>query len=459
VRGPWDVGVIGSGSEGCVVDDELHYLYVAERSVGIWKYGAKPTDPMTSLATVDVSSPGLGMGQLSRVEGLALVRNHSGTGYLLASSQGNDKFNVYRREGNNAFVRSFRVVDGTSVDGCTDTFGIDAVAANLGTSFPDGAFVCQDDDNTAPGSTGNQNFKLVPLAAVVEIPPPPPPTTTTTTVPGGGPGGSTTTTTGPNSPAPPRPSPAGGKSGYWMVGSDGRVHPFGDSRALGNAPVPAGAEAVDLEPTPSGNGYWIVDDAGHVFAMGDARYLGAVDASKLAAGEKVTSLSSTRSGNGYWIFTTRGRVINFGDAVHRGDMSATRLNGPVLDSIPTASGNGYYMVASDGGIFSFGDAKFHGSMGDKKLNAPVQSLVPDGDNVGYWLVASDGGIFSFQAPFKGSMGSTKLNKPVTGMVRFGNGYLMVAEDGGIFNFSDKPFHGSLGNNPPARPIVSVAALD
>jgi hypothetical protein len=48
---------------------------------------------------------------------------------------------------------------------------------------------------------------------------------------------------------------------------------------------------------------------------------------------------------------------------------------------------------------------------------------------------------------------------VTGMVRFGSGYLMVAEDGGIFNFSDKAFFGSLGGNPPARPIVSVAVLE
>jgi hypothetical protein len=44
------------------------------------------------------------------------------------------------------------------------------------------------------------------------------------------------------------------------------------------------------------------------------------------------------------------------------------------------------------------------------------------------------------------------------MVRFGNGYLMVGEDGGIFTFTDKKFHGSLGDRPPARPIVSVAAL-
>jgi hypothetical protein len=55
------------------------------------------------------------------------------------------------------------------------------------------------------------------------------------------------------------------------------------------------------------------------------------------------------------------------------------------------------------------------------------------------------------------MGGTPLNKPVKGMVRYGSGYLMVATDGGIFAFSDKPFAGSLGANPPARPIVSVAA--
>ncbi|MGH9037678.1 MAG: hypothetical protein ACRD0O_18120, partial [Acidimicrobiia bacterium] len=86
------------------------------------------------------------------------------------------------------------------------------------------------------------------------------------------------------------------------------------------------------------------------------------------------------------------------------------------------------------------------------------SLVPDPDGEGYWLVASDGGVFTFDAPFRGSMGATRLNRPMTGMVAFGDGYLMVAEDGGIFNFSDRPFGGSLGANPPALPIVSVAAL-
>jgi hypothetical protein len=263
-----------------------------------------------------------------------------------------------------------------------------------------------------------------------------------------------------SSPAPaPAPVAPTAKSGYWMVGRDGAVYGFGDAAHLGNVTgLRSGMEAVDLEPTPSLNGYWAVTNTGHVYGFGDAPYLGGVNGA-VAFGEAVTSISATPSGRGYWLFTTKGRVIAFGDAPFLGDMSAQRLNGPVLDSIPTPTGAGYYMVASDGGIFTFGDAAFRGSMGDAKLNAPVQSLVPDRDGVGYWLVASDGGIFSFEAPFRGSMGAVKLNGPITGMVRFGDGYLMVGTDGGIFNFSDKAFFGSLGANPPAAPIVSVAVAE
>ena len=43
------------------------------------------------------------------------------------------------------------------------------MAADLGPAFPNGMFVCQDNTNTAPGSTGNQNFKFVPLERVVGL--------------------------------------------------------------------------------------------------------------------------------------------------------------------------------------------------------------------------------------------------------------------------------------------------
>ncbi len=246
--------------------------------------------------------------------------------------------------------------------------------------------------------------------------------------------------------------------GYWMLGAEGAVYPFGVARGLGAAATAPGRSAVDLEPTPSGNGYWILQNSGAVDAFGDAPAFGGVPAAVLGPGEIPTSLSAPPTGGGYWVFTNRGRAVSFGAARFLGDVSALTLNGPVLDSVATPSGQGYYMVASDGGIFAFGDARFAGSMGGKRLNAPVQSLVPDADGTGYWLVASDGGIFAFDAPFKGSMGGTRLAKPVTGMVRYGDGYLMVGEDGGVFDFSSLPFVGSLGGRPPARPIVSVAAI-
>ncbi len=448
----WDVSMAsGSPIENCVADDALQALYVSEQHVAIWKYGAEPSASTATRTSVDVAAPA---GHFTPdVEGLALLAMGTGQGYLLASSQGSDAFEVYRRQGDNEFVREFRVADGTTVDGCTKTDGIEAVAAPLGPNFPDGVFVCQDFKNLdAAGNPVNQNFKLVPLGAVVDLTAPPPTTATTTPTP-------TTATSTPTTRGHPVQASDAGRSGYWMVAADGEVYAFGDARALGDAALPPGVDAVDIEPTPSGNGYWIVDSAGHVSAMGDARWMGNADAARLAVGEKVTSISATPTGDGYWLFTTRGRVLPRGDAAFHGDMSAIPLNGPVLDSVPSASGDGYYMVASDGGIFTFGDARFLGSMGDKKLNAPVQSLVPDGDGRGYWLVAADGGVFTFDAPFRGSMGDTRLNRPVTGMVRFGNGYLMVAEDGGIFDFSDREFFGSLGAHPPARPIVSVAALD
>jgi sugar lactone lactonase YvrE len=265
--------------------------------------------------------------------------------------------------------------------------------------------------------------------------------------------------------SPPPGATANGapnKSGYWMLGAEGKIFPFGDAKSLGDpsAAMPAGTKATRLEPTPSAAGYWVLNETGGVYAYGDAPALGGIAATDLGPHEKATTLSSTPSGKGYWVFTTKGRVFPFGDAKSFGDLSNMNLNGAVQSSVATPSGQGYYMVASDGGVFAFGDAKFRGSMGDKKLNQPVQSLVPTRDGLGYWLVASDGGIFAFgNAPFRGSMGDKKLNKPVVGMVRYGVGYLMVGADGGIFSFSDRPFVGSLGDNPPSKPIVFAATLD
>jgi hypothetical protein len=236
----------------------------------------------------------------------------------------------------------------------------------------------------------------------------------------------------------------------WKVTKNGAVRPP-SSAAVANSPASPGATTASGSAVPLDK-----EDPTTKFFNVSATYRGGRPL--LWPGEIVFTISATPTGNGYWLFTTAGRAFAYGDAHFYGDMRGVRLNGPVIASIATPTGRGYYMVGSDGGVFSFGDARFHGSMSGAHLNWPIVGLSPTPDNRGYWLVAADGGVFAFGAPFRGSTGSLTLNKPVNGLVAYGNGYLMVASDGGVFNFSNRAFVGSLGDDPPAAPIVGIAAF-
>jgi len=166
---------VGSETEGCVADDEPGALYVSEEDVALWRYEAEPGPEDLRVRVDDVS----GSGNLAAdIEGLTLVHLPDGGGYLIASAQNvaspnNSYFVVYERTGGNAFVSAFRVVSGTAADRCQRTDGIAAYPGSLGSSFPKGLFVCQDNNNTTPGSSGNQNFKLVRLDKAVTLPDPP----------------------------------------------------------------------------------------------------------------------------------------------------------------------------------------------------------------------------------------------------------------------------------------------
>ncbi len=156
---------VGSTTEGCVADDGTGDLYIAEEDVGIWKYGAEP-NAGSERTRVDVVGGG---GHLTAdIEGLAIYYGGDGSGYLLASSQGSDKFVVYKRGGDNAYVTTFAITAG-SVDGVSHTDGLDVTNAGLGTAFPNGLFIAQDDRNDG----GNQNFKLVSWDAIARSVDPP----------------------------------------------------------------------------------------------------------------------------------------------------------------------------------------------------------------------------------------------------------------------------------------------
>jgi 3-phytase len=148
---------VGSQTEGCVADDELGDLYIGEEARGIWRYGAEP-DAGAGRDRVDSTGPG---GHLeAEVEGLAIAHGADRSGYLVASSQGNSSFAVYRSGGDNEYAKTFTIEGSDDVDGVEETDGIEATTHDLGEAFPDGLLVAHDGSDDG----GKTNFKFVPLA-------------------------------------------------------------------------------------------------------------------------------------------------------------------------------------------------------------------------------------------------------------------------------------------------------
>jgi myo-inositol-hexaphosphate 3-phosphohydrolase len=100
-----------------------------------------------------------GAGHLSAdVEGLTIAHVAPGSGFLIASSQGDSGLRVCRRAIPNDYLGAFRIRPGGEVAGAAHTDGIDVTTTGLGAGFADGVFVAQDGRNRG----GNQNFKLCP---------------------------------------------------------------------------------------------------------------------------------------------------------------------------------------------------------------------------------------------------------------------------------------------------------
>ncbi len=165
--------LVGSESEGCAADDSTGALYISEEDVGLWRYGAEPASGETRTLVDEVQPQGR---IASDAEGVTLVDLGGVSGYVVVSAQNVEKpqqnyYLVYSRASGNKFVGAFQVVTGEVTDGCSRTDGIAAYAGDLGPAFPQGLFVCQDNNNAAPGNSGEQNFKLVRLEKVVDLSP------------------------------------------------------------------------------------------------------------------------------------------------------------------------------------------------------------------------------------------------------------------------------------------------
>ncbi|WP_049565419.1 phytase [Nonomuraea sp. SBT364] len=164
--------------EGMVVDQQRDVLYAAQEDVGVWRmradltgtpvlmdkvreYGVPGTyDPATEECAPG-ADPGFGGRHLTAdAEGLTIYYREDGKGYLLASSQGDSTFAVYRREGGNAYLGQFRIGAGGGIDGAEHSDGATVLNLPLG-DFDEGLFVSHDGANTpAVPDRENTNFKF-----------------------------------------------------------------------------------------------------------------------------------------------------------------------------------------------------------------------------------------------------------------------------------------------------------
>ena len=142
---------IGSISEGCAADTTGDALYINEENIGLWRYGLDPASGATRTLIQPIAKDIL----VADAEGLTTIADASGR-YLIASSQGDSTFPVWRIDGPAPQYKGrFKVVDG-AVDGVTGTDGLAAASGPVG-PFPEGVVVIQDDVNDG----GAQNFKYV----------------------------------------------------------------------------------------------------------------------------------------------------------------------------------------------------------------------------------------------------------------------------------------------------------
>lgn len=82
--------------EAIAVDNELGYVYYCDEGAGIHKYYADPSKGNEELAVFGLNE------YKDDNEGISLYKFDDGTGYILVSDQGANRFNIYAREGGGA---------------------------------------------------------------------------------------------------------------------------------------------------------------------------------------------------------------------------------------------------------------------------------------------------------------------------------------------------------------------
>ena len=152
---------VASQPEGCVVDDQRARLFLGEERRGVWATSADATKPDALQMVLPV-----GANLAADVEGMAIYRSPTNAGkagqdYLVVSSQGDSSYVVLDATAPYKLRGRFRVGFNlpASIDGTSETDGLEVTSANLGGPYARGMLVIQDGYKRLPD--GPQNFKYV----------------------------------------------------------------------------------------------------------------------------------------------------------------------------------------------------------------------------------------------------------------------------------------------------------
>lgn len=124
----------GKEIEAIVVDNELGYIYYSDEGFGIHKYYADPAKGNEELAV---------FGQKDFKEdheGIAIYKTSDSTGYIVASNQQNNSFNIYPREGDAGNPNQYTRIAEVPVS-AIECDGAEVISMPIGTKFPKGMLV------------------------------------------------------------------------------------------------------------------------------------------------------------------------------------------------------------------------------------------------------------------------------------------------------------------------------
>jgi 3-phytase len=169
--------------EGLSVDQRNGVLYAAQEDVGVWRvqlplgasrpvlidrvadFGIHDVFDQESEECVPVDEDDTGFGGPNLVadaEGVDVYYGHGATGYVIVSSQGDDRYAVYSTTGKNRSLGTF-VVRGVGVDDINGSDGLAVTNRPVG-RYRQGLLVSHDEPESGPGVDEDRdptNFSLV----------------------------------------------------------------------------------------------------------------------------------------------------------------------------------------------------------------------------------------------------------------------------------------------------------